>query len=129
MLWISAAFAALVTAPSSGSGSSVLVVGGSGRVGGSTVNWLSKLDPSLKLKVGGRSSNSFESARSRLPAACDFVPLDLEGGDDALAAAVAGYDLIVHTAGPFQQRTDPALMRAAVTADIPYCDVCDEVRG
>ena len=39
-----------------------------------------------------------------------------KGGDDALAAAVAGYDLIVHTAGPFQQRTDPALMRAAVTA-------------
>lgn len=105
----------------------VLVVGGAGRVGGSTARWLSKLAPNLQVAVGGRNKGSFESARSRLPAACEFVRVDLDGGDSGLAESVAGYSLIVHTAGPFQQRTDPALMRAAIKAGIPYCDVCDEL--
>ena len=68
----------------------VLVVGGSGRVGGSTLKWLSKLAPSLELSVGGRSEQSFQAARSRLPAQCEFVQVDLDGGDVALAEAVAG---------------------------------------
>ena len=106
----------------------VLVVGGSGRVGGSTLKWLSKLAPSLELSVGGRSEQSFQAARSRLPAHCEFVQVDLDGGDVALAEAVAGSSLVVHTAGPFQQRTDPALMRAAIKAGVPYCDVCDELQ-
>ena len=33
----------------------------------------------------------------------------------------------MHTAGPFQQREDPALLRAALDARIPYVDVCDEL--
>lgn len=107
----------------------VLVVGGSGRVGGSTARWLSKLSPDLQVAVGGRNQQTFEQARARsgLPPACQFACVDLDGGDEALAESVSGYDLIVHTAGPFQQRTDPALMRAAITAGVPYCDVCDEL--
>ena len=109
--WVSAAAPAETT---------VLVVGGSGRVGSSTARWLSKLDPTLRVAVGGRSAQSFESARSRLPPQCEFVTVDLDGGDAALAQAVAGHSLVVHTAGPFQQRTDPSLMRAAIKAGIPY---------
>ena len=49
---------------------SAIVVGGSGRVGGSTVRWLDKLSSrdgvSLKLAVGGRSSASFDAARRRM---------------------------------------------------------------
>lgn len=105
---------------------SALVVGGSGRVGGSTVRWLHKLDPSLKLAIGGRRKSSFDETRSRLPDDCEFVSLDLNDYA-SLERAVAGHSLVVHTAGPFQQRTDPALMRAAVAAGIPYCDVCDEL--
>ena len=104
---------------------SVLVVGGSGRVGGSTARWLSKLSPDLQVNIGGRYERGFTEARDRLPAQSKFVPVDLDGAD--LAQSVSGYDLIVHTAGPFQQRTDPALMRAAIAAGIPYCDVCDEL--
>ena len=104
---------------------SVLVVGGSGRVGGSTARWLSKLSPDLQVNIGGRYERGFNEARDRLPAQSKFVPVDLDGAD--LAQSVSGYDLIVHTAGPFQQRTDPALMRAAIAAGIPYCDVCDEL--
>ena len=49
--------------------------------------------------------------------------------DDAasLERAVAGRSLVVHTAGPFQQRTDPTLLKACIDAGVPYCDVCDEL--
>ena len=106
----------------------VLVVGGNGRVGGSTVRWLNKLDSSLSIAIGGRDENAFRAMRQRLQIpTLDWQPVDLDGGDAALTAAVAGYDLVVHTAGPFQQREDPALLRAAIAAGCPYCDVCDEL--
>mmetsp|Transcript_101599 Transcript_101599/g.206382 ORF Transcript_101599/g.206382 Transcript_101599/m.206382 type:complete len:456 (-) Transcript_101599:117-1484(-) len=120
----------------------VLVVGGSGRVGGSTVRWLEKYssrDPTidLKIKVGGRSKNSFDVAKRNgvIPTSTvtdyniDFVPLDwAEWSDEKIEAAILGCDcgLVVHTAGPFQGRTDPTLLRCCVKHKIPYVDVCDE---
>eukprot|EP00536_Pseudo-nitzschia_multiseries_P016240 jgi/Psemu1/263523/estExt_Genewise1Plus.C_10540001 len=111
----------------------VLVVGGSGRVGGSTVRWLKELasrDPALdlKLKVGGRSRSSFESAKRR-GAEIDFVHLDWTEWTDATLDEILqreGCGLVVHTAGPFQGRTDPTLVRACSRLGIPYVDVCDE---
>lgn len=109
----------------------VLVVGGSGRVGASTARWIHKLasraNTPVRICIGGRSKESFEQARSRLPPDSIFVPVDLDGDDSCLVDACSGRDLIVHTAGPFQQRTEPSLMRAAVKARVPYCDVCDEL--
>ena len=112
----------------------VLVVGGSGRVGASTVRWINKLAKTEKvpveLAIGGRRRASFDAAAKRLGAkgvdAIKFVQLDL---DDAasLERAVAGRSLVVHTAGPFQQRTDPTLLKACIAAGVPYCDVCDEL--
>lgn len=123
-IWSTAVVHALSTAD-------VLVVGGSGRVGASTVRWLhdlsSRSGSPLRIAVGGRSEESFASTRARLPAGVEFVPVDLDGGDAGLLDAVSGRSLIVHTAGPFQQRTDPSLMRAAIAAGVPYCDVCDEL--
>jgi len=118
---------ALLLLSTAARGDRVLVVGGTGRVGGSTVRWLTKLNPALQVNVGGRNSKSFDDARSRLPAKSEFVTVDLDGGEAALAKAVDGHALVVHTAGPFQQRTDPALMRACINAGVPYCDVCDEL--
>ena len=90
------------------------------------MRWLHKLQPALDLYVGGRSEASFSEAKDRLPPECQFVPLNL---DDyvTLEKAVTGHSLVIHTAGPFQQKTDPALLRAALQAGIPYCDVCDEL--
>eukprot|EP00908_Phaeocystis_cordata_P018249 Transcript_2966.p2 GENE.Transcript_2966~~Transcript_2966.p2 ORF type:complete len:403 (+),score=152.63 Transcript_2966:33-1211(+) len=113
---------------------SVLVVGGNGRVGASTVRWLHKLaaaeDLPLELCIGGRRRDSFDAAAARLArqgvADVSFVPLDLEE-PATLGAAVAGRSLVVHTAGPFQQREDPALLQACIEAGVPYCDVCDEL--
>ena len=112
----------------------VLVVGGSGRVGASTVRWIEKLAKAeqlpVELAVGGRRQASFDAAAKRLGAKgvddIKFVQLDL---DDAasLERAVAGRSLVVHTAGPFQQRTDPTLLKACIAAGVPYCDVCDEL--
>ena len=112
----------------------VLVVGGSGRVGASTVRWIDRLAKTeqlpVELAIGGRRRASFDAAAKRLGAkgvdAIKFVQLDL---DDAasLERAVAGRSLVVHTAGPFQQRTDPTLLKACIAAGVPYCDVCDEL--
>jgi len=134
MLALAAAGIASSTATISPKMANVLVVGGSGRVGGSTVRWLHKLaareNMPMRLAVGGRDPAAFEANRQRLGLGRDdlqFESVDLDGGDDALAAACSGRSLIVHTAGPFQQREDPALMRAAIAAGVPYCDVCDEL--
>ena len=109
----------------------VLVVGGSGRVGGSTAKWLDTLSTRecapLTIASGGRSESTFASARGRLPPNAQFLQLDLDGSEEELVKAVAGHSLVVHTAGPFQQREDPVLLRAAVRAGVPYCDVCDEL--
>ena len=116
----------------------VLVVGGSGRVGASTVRWLDKLSrrngTPLTIAVGGRDAASFERTRARLAqqgmagaGELSFAPIDLDGGAAALSAAVSGASLVVHTAGPFQGREEPSLLRAALGAGVPYCDVCDEL--
>ncbi len=93
----------------------MLVVGGTGRVGGSTVRALKALGrtapaglPPLALSVGGRSPENFELAKARW-ASLDpshaygdvgFVGLDHED-PSALQAALAAAkpDLIIHTAG------------------------------
>ena len=112
----------------------MLVVGGSGRVGGSTVRWLeeySSRDPTLdlSLKVGCRTKKSFEIAQQKgvLPKSIEYVRVNLDSqNDEQLKQAMDGCGLVVHTAGPFQGRTDPALLRCCIAKGIPYVDVCDE---
>ena len=112
----------------------VLVVGGSGRVGGSTLRWLDQLGsssgssaPALKLASGGRSRSRFQASQQRLNLPdLGFVEIDLDHSVEVLTAAVRGANLVVHTAGPFQGRTQPKLLQACIAAGVPYCDVCDE---
>eukprot|EP00752_Nemacystus_decipiens_P007293 g6525.t2 len=117
----------------------VLVIGGSGRVGGSTVRALRQLaGPNLQLAVGGRSQRSFVRSVERwrtlpgTPEGCDygdidFVELDLDDAS-SLSNALAGCDLVVHTAGPFQRKITPEVLEAAIEAKVPYVDVCDDAR-
>ncbi|KAG8462163.1 hypothetical protein KFE25_011613 [Diacronema lutheri] len=110
-----------------------VVVGGNGRVGGSTVRWLLRLAAEhgrpLHVAVGGRSAARFDALRRALGAAgadgrISFAPCDL---DDApsLDAALAGVDVCVHTAGPFQSVERAHCLAAAVRNGVAYCDVCD----
>eukprot|EP00978_Attheya_sp_CCMP212_P034536 scaffold145100_cov46-Attheya_sp.AAC.1 len=121
----------------------VLVVGGNGRVGGSTARHLHILDEgNVELILGGRSQKSFEQSVARITSQLKdaslsipkftFQPLDVEqqpqSQDMDLANIIrsCGADAVVHTAGPFQQRTNPTLLRASIEAGVPYVDVCDE---
>jgi len=109
----------------------------------------------LRIHVGGRSLKSFETAKKKgvlptrdptksvngsgAPQKIGFVHLDwADWKDDAIEEAVLGCigdrsstgdgnrGLVVHTAGPFQGRTDPTLLRCCAKHGIPYVDVCDE---
>jgi saccharopine dehydrogenase-like NADP-dependent oxidoreductase len=41
-------------------------------------------------------------------------------------ATIAGADLVVHTAGPFQRSSNFNVVEAAIDLKIPYMDVCDD---
>jgi saccharopine dehydrogenase-like NADP-dependent oxidoreductase len=123
-----------------------LVVGGTGRVGASTAKHLHVLTTDegrggADLVLAGRSPEAFERSRARIlqqieriqpaavPPTVTFQPLDIDTDDvGGLAAAMSscGADCVVHTAGPFQQRTRPVLLEASIQAGLPYVDVCDE---
>lgn len=124
--------------PRSAQTGKVLVVGGTGRVGGSTSLWLQRLakDEGLKLEVsvGGRSRdryNDFVDRWRRRGEAQDgappaFVELDHMQQSSVDAAISRGWDLVVHTAGPFQGLREPVLLQSAVRHGVPYVDVCDD---
>jgi len=123
-------------------GKRVLVVGGSGRVGGSCVTQLVRRGS--KVTVGGTSEERFRTSQSRwldifpeLSSSLkevDFVALNREQADSVKAVlkgkenSTHKYDLVVHTAGPFQGkvRTPNGVLEAAVTSSVPYVDVCDD---
>ena len=108
--------------------SRILVVGGSGRVGGSAVRALVKRLSQCKVDVGGRRYSTWEEckARWRLDDSVGFVPIDI-GLERDIRRVVADYDVIVHTAGPFQGSRDPKLLREALSLGLKYVDVCDDV--
>jgi saccharopine dehydrogenase-like NADP-dependent oxidoreductase len=41
-------------------------------------------------------------------------------------AALAGADLVLHTAGPFQHSSNFNVIEAAIESRTPYIDVCDD---
>jgi saccharopine dehydrogenase-like NADP-dependent oxidoreductase len=112
----------------------VLVIGGSGRVGGSAVRHLQNIKSShnLEVCVAGRRQTNWQAyvQRQKDPSAYDGVPfleLDVDGRGARLDAAVKAHDLIIHTAGPFQGLTVPSVMESALKHGKLYLDVCDDV--
>jgi len=108
----------------------VVFVGGTGRVGSASAAALVANDPSVaKVVLAGRSDAAAAEAMERHPSlrgVADFAKLDLADAG-SVAAAVAGADLVVHSAGPFQGGGDRgAVMDAAIAAGVPYLDVCDD---
>lgn len=58
----------------------------------------------------------------------EFVELDL-GDASSLSDALVGCDLVVHTAGPFQRKTRPEVLEAAIEAKVCACAcACARVR-
>jgi short subunit dehydrogenase-like uncharacterized protein len=116
-------------------GKCVLVVGGSGRVGGSVVTQLMKRG--AKVTVGGTNPDNFEISRTRWQemfstidmSSIKFASLNRESSESVTSVIRnEAYDLVVHTAGPFQGKaTVPnGVIDACVTNSVPYIDVCDD---
>ncbi|MEM1009598.1 MAG: hypothetical protein AAGJ35_11400, partial [Myxococcota bacterium] len=88
-----------------------------------------------RVTVGGTSDEGFESSRERwyktFPEvsfdAVGFLKVDREVSQ-SLAESVGAFDLVVHTAGPFQGKvkTPNGVLAACVDAGVPYIDVCDD---
>lgn len=108
----------------------VVFVGGTGRVGAASAAALVANDPSVtKVVLAGRSDAAAAEAMERHPSlrgVAEFAKLDLADAS-SVASAIAGADLVVHSAGPFQGGGDKCLvMDAAIAAGVPYLDVCDD---
>uniref|UniRef100_K3ZN20 Saccharopine dehydrogenase NADP binding domain-containing protein n=1 Tax=Setaria italica TaxID=4555 RepID=K3ZN20_SETIT len=103
----------------------VLVLGGAGRVGGSTATALSKLRPDLNILVGDRNREKGESFAAKLGEKSEFVQVDIRNAS-LLEKALQGVDLVVHTAGPFQRAEECTVLQAAISTKTAYIDVCDD---
>jgi saccharopine dehydrogenase-like NADP-dependent oxidoreductase len=127
----------------------VLVVGGAGRVGGSTVRWLTTLSDRqqhpISITVGGRRSESYQAALQNKVIPSDgvnFLSMDIDGDESELkktleqwknsctssspSSSSAHDKICIHTGGPFQGRRSPILLRSCIELSMPYVDVCDE---
>jgi saccharopine dehydrogenase-like NADP-dependent oxidoreductase len=78
--------------------------------------------------VGGRNIENFRACRQRhnLASNVEFVPIDIFN-DEELSRIIPSYDIIVHTAGPFQGLKTPALLEKTLALGKKYIDVCDDV--
>jgi len=105
-------------------------------VGGSALRWMQKLAKEeglddLRLAVGGRSRANYEGfvrrwqERTADPPPA-FVVCDHSDAASVCAALAGGWDLVVHTAGPFQGVRSASLLEGAIAAGVPYVDVCDD---
>ncbi|XP_059430218.1 uncharacterized protein LOC132163857 [Corylus avellana] len=103
----------------------VLVLGGTGRVGGSTAIALSKLRPDLHIIIAGRNREKGASMVATLGGNSDFAEVNIDNVK-SLEAALEDVDLVVHTAGPFQQAEKCSVLEAAIHTKTAYVDVCDD---
>ncbi|XP_062084104.1 uncharacterized protein LOC133790467 [Humulus lupulus] len=105
--------------------SKVLVLGGTGRVGGSTATALSKLCPDLRILVGGRNREKGAAMVATLGGNSEFAEVDIDNVN-SLEAALNDVDLVVHAAGPFQQTHKCSVLEAAINTKTAYLDICDD---
>ncbi|EEC67639.1 hypothetical protein OsI_35044 [Oryza sativa Indica Group] len=110
---------------SSSSSARVLVLGGTGRVGGSTATALSKLRPDLNILIAGRNLEKGESLASKLGDESEFVQVDIRDRN-MLEEVLQDVDLVVHAAGPFQRENECTVLQAAIATKTAYIDVCDD---
>lgn len=105
--------------------SRVVVLGGTGRVGGSTAIALSKLCPDLQIIVAGRNREKGTDMLATLGANSEFCEVDINN-EKSLEAGLKDADLVVHAAGPFQQAEKCTVLEAAIKTKTAYVDVCDD---
>ncbi|BBN07033.1 hypothetical protein MPTK1_4g00390 [Marchantia polymorpha subsp. ruderalis] len=103
----------------------VLVLGGTGRVGGSTARALAATDPAVQIVLAGRNREKGEALAKELGEGTQFSQFDFEDAE-TLKSILSEVDLVVHAAGPFQRRTNCNVLEAALATKTAYIDVCDD---
>jgi hypothetical protein len=100
-----------------------LVLGGYGNFGARICRALAG-DARIELLIGGRDRQRAQSLAQALPHGVQAVALDHSAAGFGSRLQELGVELVIHTAGPFQQQ-DHAVARAAATAGAHYIDLAD----
>lgn len=100
-----------------------LVVGGYGNFGARICRALAG-DPSIQLSVGGRDPRRSEALAGELGHGAKGVAIDIGAEDLPQALRQLGVELLIHTAGPFQQQRY-GVAEAAAAAGAHYIDLSD----
>ena len=101
----------------------VLVLGGYGNFGARICRGLSG-DPSIRLLIGGRDLRRARALAGELGGGAEGVAIDQSTPDTQQMLQQLGVDLLVHTAGPFQQQ-EYTLAAAAAAVGSHYIDIAD----
>ncbi|MCD7452758.1 hypothetical protein HAX54_018060 [Datura stramonium] len=105
--------------------SKVVILGGTGRVGGSTAIALSNFCPDLHIIIAGRNREKGNAMVSKLGKNSEFAEVNIDDRE-ALEANLTDADIVVHAAGPFQQSENCKVLEAAIGTKTAYLDVCDD---
>jgi len=100
-----------------------LVLGGYGNFGARICRALAG-DPAVRLMIAGRDLGRAKALADELGQGCEPVAIDLASADFSRALAQLGVQLVIHTAGPFQQQ-GYGVARAAAAAGAHYIDLAD----
>jgi saccharopine dehydrogenase-like NADP-dependent oxidoreductase len=100
-----------------------LVLGGYGNFGARICRALAE-HPAIQLLIGGRDLRRAEALADALGHDCRPVAIDLAAADFSGALRRLGVELLIHTAGPFQQQGYD-VARAAAAAGAHYVDLAD----
>ena len=107
----------------------IVIFGASGRVGGSALRSIrARFGHSVSICAAGRSEKKWMQYSEKYDLKdISFLSADISASDEELDKIISPFDLIVHTAGPFQQLRRPSLLLAACRQGKKYLDVCDDV--
>jgi hypothetical protein len=100
-----------------------LVLGGYGNFGTRICRALAG-DPSIQLLIGGRDLSRSQSLATALGGGAQGIAIDLDGEGFTRSLREAGVELLIHTAGPFQQQSY-GVAAAVAAAAAHYIDLAD----
>lgn len=100
-----------------------MVLGGYGNFGARICRALAG-DPSIQLLIAGRDLNRAQSLAAAVGGDARGIAIDLDGRGFTQALREAGVELLIHTAGPFQQQSY-GVAAAASAAGAHYMDLAD----
>ena len=99
-----------------------LILGGTGRIGGSVAHSVSQL-PEVSVTIAGRNRERGQQICQQLGAGSGFISLSL-ADRQTLKEAIADTDLVIHCAGPFLYR-DATVLKLCIETGTNYLDVSD----